>query len=79
MDACMLPCCVHARGLQPGVVGFCVVLRGVLPQWVQCLRHADTAYYMGVLDVRQRVEALQRQLEVASLILAGTASPSSSN
>eukprot|EP00884_Botryococcus_braunii_P019093 jgi/Botrbrau1/5868/Bobra.0366s0047.1 len=37
----------------------------------QCLRHADTAYYMGIIDDRQRLEALQRQLEVASLIFAG--------
>lgn len=42
--------------------------------WVQCLRHADTAYYMGVIDAQQRMEALQRQLEVVSLVLAGTAS-----
>ena len=35
------------------------------------LRHADVLHYMGLIDKRQRINALQQQLEVAELITLG--------
>ncbi|KAK9835972.1 hypothetical protein WJX81_002745 [Elliptochloris bilobata] len=37
----------------------------------QVLRHADVLHYMGLIDKRQRINALQQQLEVAELITLG--------
>lgn len=38
---------------------------------MQVLRHADVLHYMGLIDKRQRINALQQQLEVAELITLG--------
>ena len=40
-------------------------------RWLQVLRHADVLHYMGLIDKRQRINALQQQLEVAELITLG--------
>ncbi len=37
----------------------------------QVLRHADVVHYMGLIDTRQRICALQQQLEVAELMTLG--------
>ncbi len=37
----------------------------------QVLRHADVLHYMGLIDTRQRICALQQQLEVAELMTLG--------
>ena len=52
---------------------FCQPLGNVLQRlgWVQVLRHADVLHYMGLIDKRQRINALQQQLEVAELITLG--------
>lgn len=53
-------------------VGHChVVPQGLTPAVVQVLRHADVLHYMGLIDTRQRINALQQQLEVAELITLG--------
>ncbi len=45
--------------------------QGLTPAAVQVLRHADVLHYMGLIDTRQRINALQQQLEVAELITLG--------
>jgi vitellogenic carboxypeptidase-like protein len=37
----------------------------------QVMAHADTAYFMGWIDPRQRLRAMTMQLEIVQLITAG--------
>ncbi len=39
--------------------------------WLQVLTHADTAHFLGLIDLNQRVKAMQMQLEASQLIAQG--------
>ena len=39
---------------------------------MQVLQHADTAFYMGMIDMSQRIQVSVMQLRAAQLIFEGT-------